>query len=72
VPADLRRRIFEPFFTTKPIGIGTGLGLDIAWQIVVGRHGGDVRVESVPGDTRFGVVLPLHPVAPTPPAPTTG
>jgi signal transduction histidine kinase len=72
VPADLRRRIFEPFFTTKPIGIGTGLGLDIAWQIVVGRHGGDVRVESVPGDTRFGVVLPLHPVAPTTPSPTTG
>ena len=64
VPAGLRQRIFEPFFTTKPIGIGTGLGLDIAWQIVVGRHGGDVRVESVPGDTRFGVVLPLR--TPTP------
>jgi signal transduction histidine kinase len=60
VPADLRQRIFEPFFTTKPIGVGTGLGLDIAWQIVVGRHGGDIRVESVPGDTRFGVVLPLQ------------
>jgi signal transduction histidine kinase len=65
VPADLRRRIFEPFFTTKPIGIGTGLGLDIAWQIVVGRHSGDIRVESVPGDTRFAVVLPVHPATPT-------
>ncbi len=61
VPADLRQRVFEPFFTTKPLGVGTGLGLDIAWQIVVGRHGGDIRVESVPGDTRFSVVLPREP-----------
>jgi signal transduction histidine kinase len=71
VPKDLRQRIFEPFFTTKPIGIGTGLGLDIAWQIVVGRHGGDIRVESVPGDTRFGVVLPLHTVTPTATSPSS-
>jgi signal transduction histidine kinase len=60
MPPDVRRRVFEPFFTTKPIGEGTGLGLDIAWQIVAGRHGGDIRVESEPGDTRFTVVLPRH------------
>jgi signal transduction histidine kinase len=60
IPADVRSRIFEPFFTTKPVGKGTGLGLDIAWRIVVGRHHGDIRVESVPGDTRFEVVLPLR------------
>ena len=58
VPDDLRSRVFEPFFTTKEVGKGTGLGLDIAWRIVVGRHGGELRVESVPGDTRFEVVLP--------------
>jgi signal transduction histidine kinase len=60
VPDDLRRRIFEPFFTTKPVGEGTGLGLDISWRIVVNRHGGDLRVESQPGDTRFQVRLPLQ------------
>jgi signal transduction histidine kinase len=59
VAADIKDRIFEPFFTTKPVGQGTGLGLDISWRIVVGRHHGDLRVESVPGDTHFFVRLPL-------------
>jgi signal transduction histidine kinase len=61
VPADIRDRIFEPFFTTKPTGEGSGLGLDISWRIVVNRHHGDLRVESVPGDTRFMVRLPINP-----------
>jgi signal transduction histidine kinase len=61
IPAELQERIFEPFFTTKPVGQGTGLGLDISWRIVVTRHHGDLRVESVPGNTRFQVRLPLTP-----------
>lgn len=60
IPDDVRGRIFEPFFTTKPVGEGTGLGLDLAWNIVVEKHRGDLRVESVPGDTRFVVLLPLE------------
>jgi len=63
IPADIQKRIFEPFFTTKPVGEGTGLGLDIAWRIVVNKHHGDLRVASVPGDTRFQVRLPIQ--APT-------
>jgi signal transduction histidine kinase len=59
VPEEIRDRIFEPFFTTKPVGQGTGLGLDISWRIVVSRHHGDLKVQSVPGDTRFRVWLPL-------------
>jgi len=59
VPPELRERIFEPFFTTKPVGEGTGLGLDISWRIVVNKHHGDIAVESVPGDTRFRVRLPI-------------
>jgi signal transduction histidine kinase len=61
VPMEIRSRVFEPFFTTKDIGKGTGLGLDIAWRIVVGRHSGEMSLESEPGDTRFVVVLPLRP-----------
>jgi signal transduction histidine kinase len=74
VPADIRERIFEPFFTTKPVGEGTGLGLDISWRIIVNKHHGDLRVKSVPGDTRFLVRLPLaapqanSPADPPPPA----
>ena len=60
IPDDIKERIFEPFFTTKPVGEGTGLGLDIAWRIVVNKHHGDLRVESQPGDTRFEVRLPIQ------------
>ncbi|MEU9211883.1 ATP-binding protein [Streptomyces sp. NPDC048415] len=59
VPPEIRDRIFDPFFTTKPVGEGTGLGLDISWRIVVNKHHGSLQVQSVPGDTRFQVRLPL-------------
>jgi signal transduction histidine kinase len=59
IPPEIKDRIFDPFFTTKPVGEGTGLGLDISWRIVVNKHHGSLRVESVPGDTRFQVLLPL-------------
>ncbi|MFD5472806.1 ATP-binding protein [Streptomyces sp. NPDC127105] len=59
VPPEIRDRIFDPFFTTKPVGQGTGLGLDISWRIVANKHHGAIHVESVPGDTRFQVLLPL-------------
>ncbi|MEU9338282.1 ATP-binding protein [Streptomyces sp. NPDC048290] len=59
VAPEIKDRIFDPFFTTKPVGEGTGLGLDISWRIVVNKHHGSLLVESVPGDTRFRVLLPL-------------
>lgn len=61
VPESIRRQVFEPFFTTKPVGQGTGLGLDISRRIVEERHRGTLRLESVPGDTRFTAVLPIRP-----------
>ena len=60
VPKELQQKIFEPFFTTKPVGEGTGLGLDISYRVVAQRHGGDLRVVSQPGDTRFQVRLPIN------------
>ncbi|MEU4130405.1 ATP-binding protein [Streptomyces wuyuanensis] len=59
IDPEIRPRIFEPFFSTKPVGEGTGLGLDISYRIVVNKHGGDIRVASQPGDTRFRVCLPV-------------
>ncbi|GAA4929963.1 ATP-binding protein [Actinoplanes utahensis] len=59
ITPEVRKRIFEPFFTTKAVGEGTGLGLDISYRIVVNSHGGDIQVESQPGDTRFLVRLPF-------------
>jgi signal transduction histidine kinase len=69
IPPDIQGRIFEPFFTTKPVGEGTGLGLDIAYRIVVNKHHGDLRVESVPGDTRFQIRLPITAEQPAESAP---
>jgi signal transduction histidine kinase len=43
-------KVFSPFFTTKPAGEGAGLGLSLSHDIVVGRHQGDMRVESVEGE----------------------
>lgn len=59
IPEGVRHRIFEPFFTTKGVGEGTGLGLDISQRIVSRRHGGSIRVDVRPGETRFTVRLPL-------------
>src|ERR687897_995704 len=59
IPEEIQDRVFEPFFTTKDVGEGIGLGLDISYRIVVGRHGGDIRIVSKPGDTRFQVRLPM-------------
>ena len=57
----VRSRIFEPFNTTKGVGEGSGLGLSIVYGIVQ-RWGGDIQVDSAPGEgTRFSIVLPLHP-----------
>lgn len=62
IPLDIQSRIFEPFFTTKGVGEGTGMGLDIAYRIVVNRHKGSMKLLSQPGDTRFQIRLPINQV----------
>jgi signal transduction histidine kinase len=60
IPPAIQSRVFEPFFTTKGVGKGTGLGLEIAYRIIVNKHHGDIRFESKPGETRFRVHLPIQ------------
>lgn len=54
-------KIFNPFFTTKSIGDGTGLGLGIAYEIIVNKHKGDIWVESeLNKGSCFYIKLPIE------------
>ncbi|MEL6930764.1 MAG: ATP-binding protein [Cyanobacteria bacterium J06600_6] len=64
IPQDVRERIFEPFFTTKPTGEGSGLGLHITKKII-DKHQGKITVSSEPGETKFGIWLPISDERPT-------
>ncbi|MBI4667281.1 MAG: hybrid sensor histidine kinase/response regulator [Nitrospinae bacterium] len=57
-------RVFDPFFTTKPVGVGTGLGLYICYEIIK-QHGGEITVQSEEGEgTAFIIKLPVEGAAP--------
>jgi signal transduction histidine kinase len=52
------QKAFEPFFTTKAVGKGTGLGLFLSRETVLG-HGGSLVLESETGQgTTVTVTLP--------------
>jgi predicted ATPase/signal transduction histidine kinase/tRNA A-37 threonylcarbamoyl transferase component Bud32 len=59
IPEDLREKIFHPFFTTKPTGEGTGLGLSMTHDIIVGQHQGQIEIQSEKGHfAEFTILLP--------------
>jgi signal transduction histidine kinase len=58
IPKEILSRIFDPFFTTKKVGEGTGIGLDMV-KSIIGRHNGEVKVNSVPGKTEFIICVPV-------------
>jgi len=60
IPLAARARVFDPFFTTKEVGKGTGQGLAIAHNVVVGRHKGQFTFETEEGvGTTFLFRIPL-------------
>lgn len=61
ITPDMRDRVFDLHFTTKGgrVEFGLGMGLPICKQIVT-AHGGQITVDSRPGETCFAVVLPTR------------
>jgi len=52
-------QVFDPFFTTKKVGVGTGLGLSVSYNIIK-KSGGRMEVDSRPGQGAcFSIFLPL-------------
>ncbi len=61
IPETVQQKMFDPFFTTKPVGKGTGLGMSITYQIVVEKHGGQLRCFSTLGQgTTFAIKIPVR------------
>lgn len=53
-------KVFTPFFTTKSVHEGTGLGLSLSQDIIVGQHGGTIEIDSKKGSyTRVDINLPI-------------
>ncbi|MEM7300259.1 MAG: ATP-binding protein [Pseudomonadota bacterium] len=57
VPEDILAHMFDPFVTSKSKGSGLGLALVAK---IIGDHGGVIECDSLPGNTRFRVLLPTY------------
>ncbi len=55
-----KEKIFDPFFTTKRGSGGSGLGMNIVYNIVTSKLKGDIEVESSEGEgIKFTIKIPM-------------
>ncbi len=61
MPPAALRRLFEPFYTTRRGQGGSGLGANIVYNLVTGKLGGTINVDSPKGKgLRYIIRLPLE------------
>jgi len=61
IASENQSKIFDPFFTTRLGQGGSGLGLNIVYNLVTGLLGGDIQVTSEPEQgSCFTLTLPLN------------
>jgi len=61
MPPDVLSRIFDPFFTTGRSMGGSGLGLNIVFNLITQKLGGTIEAKSEVGiGTTFKITLPLE------------
>lgn len=59
MPEEIKGKLFHDTITTKPIGEGTGLGMQITYDIIVNNHGGELTFDSELGKgTTFNITIP--------------
>jgi len=60
VPANIIKKIFEPFFTTNRQDGGSGLGLNIVYNLVTHKLKGTIQCDSVEGEgISFTILIPM-------------
>lgn len=61
IKSDHLARVFEPFYTTNRGAGGSGLGLNIVYNLVTGKLGGRINLESREGEgVQFTIEIPLN------------
>lgn len=60
---EVRKRVFDPFFTTKLGQGGSGLGMNIAYNIVKDILGGTIEINATP-DTGVQITVVIPKIAP--------
>ena len=61
IPETLHKKVFEPFYTTARDKGGTGLGLNILYNLVRQKFNGEIDLTSTPGEgTKVTVCIPVE------------
>jgi C4-dicarboxylate-specific signal transduction histidine kinase len=61
VSAEDEAKLFQPFYTTKPVGVGTGLGLSVSYDIIRSHNGRIGYRRGAKGGAVFFFELPIVP-----------